>query len=45
MYNYNKEYAHELFSLYSKLQRVSDNYDTTIEMVLNDLSNHHLKSY
>ena len=45
MYDYNKEYAHELFSLYGKLVNLSDVFDTSPEMVLNDLSNYHLRNY
>lgn len=45
MYKYNTEYKRELVSLYSRIQSVSDEYDTTIEMVLNDMSNYHLNNY
>lgn len=45
MFKYNESYRNELTSLYSRIETLSDAYDTTIEMVLNDMSNYHLNNY
>ncbi len=45
MFKYNESYRNELMSLYSRIQTLSDAYDTSIEMVLNDMSNYHLNNY